>query len=79
MMSGAWVSFARTGDPNHAGLPDWPAVTPDSVPTILFDRVCDVRIDHDKELMEFFPEVKWSFPGPKIMKAIFGIEPPKKL
>jgi para-nitrobenzyl esterase len=22
-MSRAWVNFARTGDPNHAGLPHW--------------------------------------------------------
>jgi len=22
-MSGAWVKFAYTGNPNHDGLPDW--------------------------------------------------------
>ena len=24
-ISGAWAAFARTGNPNHAGLPHWPA------------------------------------------------------
>lgn len=24
-VSGAWVAFARTGNPNHKGLPNWPA------------------------------------------------------
>jgi len=24
-MSAAWAAFARTGNPNHADLPTWPA------------------------------------------------------
>lgn len=74
-MSGAWVSFARTGNPNHDGLPDWPAVMPHSVPTMIFDRECTMRVDHDRELIERIPEVKWAFPGTGLMKAIFGIAP----
>ena len=42
-VSGAWVSFARTGNPNHAGLPDWPAYTADRRATLFFDTPCSVR------------------------------------
>ena len=27
-MSQAWINFARYGNPNHDGLPHWPAFTP---------------------------------------------------
>lgn len=29
-MRGAWIAFARTGNPNGAGLPAWPSFQPDS-------------------------------------------------
>jgi len=32
MMSGYWVAFAKTGDPNHEGPPQWPQWTPDTRP-----------------------------------------------
>lgn len=49
---GAWVHFARYGTPAAAGLPEWPACTPGSEATMIFDRECEVRVNHDKELME---------------------------
>jgi para-nitrobenzyl esterase len=42
-VSGAWVNFARTGNPNHAGLPDWPAYTAEKEATMFFDAPCNVR------------------------------------
>jgi para-nitrobenzyl esterase len=37
-MSDAWIAFARTGDPNHAALPQWPAYTVPDRATMLFGR-----------------------------------------
>jgi para-nitrobenzyl esterase len=36
-MSAAWVAFAKTGNPNHAGLPRWDAWTPSRWTTMVFD------------------------------------------
>jgi para-nitrobenzyl esterase len=36
-MSSAWLAFARTGDPHHPGIPDWPAYTAERPVTMLFD------------------------------------------
>lgn len=48
-VSGAWVSFARTGNPNHAGLPHWPPFTPEKCETMVFDTVCEVRNNLEAE------------------------------
>jgi para-nitrobenzyl esterase len=47
-MSAAWIAFARTGNPNHKGLPHWPAVSTGAVPNMLFDAVCTVKDDPDR-------------------------------
>jgi para-nitrobenzyl esterase len=44
-MSGAWVAFARTGNPNHALLPKWEPFTAASRQTMMFGRECRLLND----------------------------------
>jgi para-nitrobenzyl esterase len=47
-VSDAWINFARSGDPNHAGLPKWSAYKPDQGAVMIFDNRCEVRNDPDR-------------------------------
>jgi para-nitrobenzyl esterase len=49
-VSDAWINFAKKGDPNHAGLPKWPAYSADAGPVMIFDKTCEVKNDPDREL-----------------------------
>jgi para-nitrobenzyl esterase len=44
-MSRAWIAFARTGNPNHGGLPQWPEYSTELRPTMIFDVDCHVEDD----------------------------------
>ena len=44
-MQDAWLAFARSGDPNHAGLPTWPAWSPDDRPVLRLDVERRVELD----------------------------------
>ena len=46
-MADAWIAFARTGNPNHKGLPNWPPVGPSAIPNMLFDARSAVMNDPD--------------------------------
>jgi para-nitrobenzyl esterase len=37
LMSNVWVTFARTGDPNTEGLPNWPVYNTENRNTMVFD------------------------------------------
>jgi para-nitrobenzyl esterase len=38
-MSQAWVAFARTGNPNHRGIPAWQPFSADERATMIFNTV----------------------------------------
>ena len=48
-MADAWAAFARTGNPNHPGLPQWPAFSAERCETMVFDTTSVVRNNPDRE------------------------------
>jgi para-nitrobenzyl esterase len=42
-MQDAWIAFARTGNPTHAGIGEWPPYEPARRATMIFDRTCRVE------------------------------------
>ena len=47
--SGAWVAFARTGNPNHSGIPKWPAYNATERATMHIDNEWKSVNDPDRE------------------------------
>ena len=48
-ISAAWVAFARTGNPNHRGIPDWPAFNATARPTMVFGNETRMVNDPGRE------------------------------
>jgi para-nitrobenzyl esterase len=48
-MSRAWTAFARNGDPNCPGLPQWPTYSASTRATMIFDVPCRVENDPRRE------------------------------
>ena len=42
-MQDAWINFARTGNPAHSGIGDWPAYDTQRRATFIWDRECRVE------------------------------------
>lgn len=58
-MSSAWVAFARTGDPNHPGLPQWASYDNTRRATMIFNNECKLVDDpHGPE-----QRLLWSLQG----------------
>jgi len=43
MISTYWINFARTGDPNSTGLPEWPAFSEEDSIVMVFDTAPGAR------------------------------------
>jgi para-nitrobenzyl esterase len=48
-MSAAWAAFARTGNPNHKGMPEWPAFDTTRRATMFLDNECRVVNDPNRD------------------------------
>jgi len=62
-MSDAWIAFARTGNPNVKGLPEWPVFDLEQRATMVFDK--DTRVVNDPRGPErrLFGQVPYVQPG----------------
>jgi para-nitrobenzyl esterase len=52
LMSAAWANFARTGDPNTEGLPEWSVYNTVEHPTMIFDHTPRMENDPRSEQRE---------------------------
>ena len=53
-VAGAWVRFAKTGNPGQLGL-EWRRYTPDNPQAMVFDTVSESRPLHDDKLVSLLP------------------------
>ncbi|MEZ2336037.1 carboxylesterase/lipase family protein [Mucilaginibacter sp. RCC_168] len=51
-ISQAWINFARIGNPNAKGLPNWPAYTEKNGAAMVFDNQSEVKYHHDQVLLQ---------------------------
>ncbi len=60
-MSDAWIAFARTGNPNTTGLPEWPRYDAERRATMVFDTTSRVVDDPDAAIRQALRTEPWSW------------------
>jgi para-nitrobenzyl esterase len=53
----AWINFARYGNPNHDGLPQWPAFSDTNGAMMVFNNTCEVKNDPDGEARKLLTRI----------------------
>ena len=56
-MAGYLVQFMKTGDPNGGALLKWTKYSPEKGEVMVFDDVCEVKNDPDREARKALPEI----------------------
>ncbi len=51
-VSTAWMNFAKSGDPNHAGIPHWKRFNGKDKTTMIFDDQCETKDNLDTAQLE---------------------------
>ena len=51
-ISGAWINFAKTGNPGTKQLPEWPKYSAQNGAVMILDNTCKLKNNPDKELLE---------------------------
>jgi para-nitrobenzyl esterase len=55
--AGAWVAFASTGDPNHAGIPHWDPYTPETRASMVFADEMAAENDHRADFRKLWDAI----------------------
>ncbi len=61
LMSGAFVNFAKTGDPNVEGLPEWKPCKDGEMQTMIFDDECHTAVNMQDVLLPLVRQYKPPF------------------
>ncbi len=78
-MTGAWVAFAYTGDPNHVGMATWDAATKENGACMIFDVRTRQEFHHDDELISLLPDKPIMGSNSRAPETTFGGGPRQSL